>query len=806
MKNKVELLAPVGSSESLRAAIQNGANAVYLGGKLFNARHYASNFDLEELMEAIRYAHLRGVKVYVTVNTIVDDSEMKDIIDYVKYLYEIDVDAVLVQDLGFAKLIRNIFPKLDVHASTQMTINNLHGIEFLKDIGFSRVVLSREVPIEEINYISKNTDIELESFVHGALCMSYSGQCLMSSMIGGRSGNRGTCAQPCRMKYSIVNKNGQLLEDWDKLHVLSPKDLNTLETVEELVDNGIYSLKIEGRMKRPEYVATVVKTYRKAIDNSSASLSHDDKRQVEQIFNRGFTKGLTFGDFGRDFVSSDRPDNRGILLGKVIRADKYKVYVLLETEIQQGDGIEFLLKSGEYKGIKSPVSGKKGDTIQIEKPGYIETGTNVNKTSSQSLLEEAKKSYTDQEIKFPIDMEADIKIGNKPKLTVKYKEELIVITGEKEVESSQKVAITEEKIIDQLSKLGDTTYSLNNISLVLDEGAFLPVSILNQLRRDAMVELDKRLVKYNDRELFDEFDYENIKTKLFKFNNKKTINKKTLTIKVSNINQFNQLDLDKVDRVYFGFSQDLQSAVAKVKEHNKEAYYWTDKILYEKDLENLSRVLDSIKGFAGVSASNLGTLKYVKDRYDLKLHGDIGLNIFNSYTVDYLKDLKLSSMTLSPELNLTQIKKITNNVGGNLEGIVYGYLPVMITKNCPMALVKGCKNDNDCKTCKFSSGYGLKDRMGVTFKMDRKEGFSAIYNSVPIMVLDSLEQISDSGVDMFRLDFTNESNYISRLQSIFYDYLNDDADINRVKSFMNEFKQETFITNGHYFRGILQDN
>ncbi len=703
VKNKVELLAPVGNFESLQAAIQNGANAVYLGGKLFNARHYASNFDLKELMEAISYAHLRGVKVYVTVNTIVDDSEMKDIIDYIKYLYEIDVDAVLVQDLGFAKLIRNIFPKLDVHASTQMTINNLHGVDFVEDMGFTRVVLSREVPIEEIKYISDNTDVELESFIHGALCMSYSGQCLMSSMIGGRSGNRGTCAQPCRMKYSIVNKNGQLLEDWDKLHVLSPKDLNTLETVEELVENGIDSLKIEGRMKRPEYVATVVKSYRKAIDSSSASLSDDEKRKVEQIFNRGFTKGLTFGDFGRDFVSSERPDNRGIVLGKVIRADKYKVYVLLDTDIEQGDGMEFLLKSGEYKGLKSPVSGKKGDTIQIEKPGYIETGTNVNKTSSQSLLDEAKKSYTEQEVKYPIDMEVFIRIGDKPKLTVKYKDELIVISGEKEVESSQKVAITEEKIIDQLSKLGDTTYSINNISIELDEGAFLPVSILNQLRRDAIEELDRRLVKYNYRELFDEEDYKTITSKYFSFNNTKDINKKALTVKVSNIKQFDLLDLNKLDRVYLGFNENLQYAVEKLKNHNKEAYFWTDKILYEKDLKNLSGVLDTIKGFDGVSVSNLGSLKYVKDRYSLKIHGDIGLNIFNSYTVDYLKDIKLDSMTLSPELNLSQIKKITNNVGGNLEGIVYGYLPVMISKNCPMALVKGCKDDSACSTCNFSS-------------------------------------------------------------------------------------------------------
>lgn len=801
MKKNIELLAPVGSQESLYAAIQNGANAVYLGGKLFNARQYASNFDNDELREAISYAHLRNVRVYVTVNILIDDNEMKDIVDYVRYLYEIDVDAIIVQDLGFANIVRNLFPDLDIHASTQMTINNLSGAEFLKDLGFTRIVLARETPLSEIKHISENLDIELEAFVHGALCMSYSGQCLMSSMIGGRSGNRGTCAQPCRMKYSIMDKGGNLLKDWDKLHVLSPKDLNTLNHVEELAENGIMSFKIEGRMKRPEYVATVVSAYKKAIEDGSSSLKPEDKKEVEQIFSRGFTKGLSFGDYGKTFVSYDRPDNRGLFLGKVIRVDKYKVYVLLEEDIEQGDGIEFLLKSGEYKGIRSPIDAKGGTTINLEKPGFIENDTNVYKTSSQKLLSKAKKSYVNKEIKYPIDMEINIKIGLYPKLNLVYQDFVIEVTGEKEVERSQKVAASIEKITEQLSKLGDTTYELNHLKVNLDEGAFLPVSVLNQLRRDAIYKLELLLKDVHHRKSQTDDDYK--KESSFKFNNPKKIENKKLTIRVSNINQFNQLDLDKVDRVYFGFNDVLQSSVDKVRNRGKEAYLSTDKILYNEDLRNAEEILKSIKGFNGVSVSNLGSLKYFMDRFDLDIHGDIGLNVFNSYTVDCLKDLKLNSMTLSPELNLTQIKGITSNVGGNLESLVYGYLPVMVIKNCPMALVKGCKNDNDCKVCNFAKGYGLKDRMGVTFKMDRMEGFTVIFNSVPLMVLDSLEAITNSGVDMVRIDFTSEINHIPRLQSMFYNYLNRNIDINEVKRYMEEFKQESFITNGHYFRGIL---
>lgn len=803
MKKNVELLAPVGSQEALYAAIQNGANAIYLSGKLFNARQYASNFDLDELRKAVSYAHLRNVKVYITVNTLVDDNEINDIIDYTKFLYEIDVDGIIVQDLGYASIIRKIFPDLDIHASTQMTINNLDGVEFLKKIGFKRVVLARETPLEEIKYISSNTDIELEAFVHGALCVSYSGQCLMSSLIGGRSGNRGTCAQPCRMKYSIVDKDGNLLKDWDKQHLLSPKDLNTLDDIEALINSGILSFKIEGRMKRPEYVAIVVKNYRKAIDNGKFSLTEEDKKDVTQIFNRGFTKGLTLGDFGKEFISKDRPDNRGLLLGKVIRADKYKIYVLLDEDVAQGDGLEFLLKSGEYKGMKAPFDAKKGTTIHLDKPGYIEKDTNVYKTSSNKLFKEAKSSYIDKEIKYPIDMEIEIKIGHKPKLVVIYGNNIIEVCIDKVVESSQKISIKKDKIVEQLSKLGDTTYEINNINMDIDEGAFLPLSILNQLRRDAISELDSRVGSFNKRIKMDELEYIRVKSKFFKFTNKKDIANKKLTIKVKNINQFNQLDMDKVDRVYLGFYENLDLAVNKAKDSGIQVYLWTDKILYKKDLKNLEQILKSTKDFDGISVSNIGTLEFVKNRFDLNIHGDIGLNIFNSYTVDYLKYLNLNSMTLSPELNLQQIRKIVDNVGGSLEGLVYGYLPLMITKNCPMAVVKGCKNDLECKICKYTKGYGLKDRMGVTFKMDRNESFSTIYNSVPLMVLDSLDAITNAGIDMVRLDFNNETKYISRLQSVFYDYLNKKIDENKVKGFMDEFKQETYITNGHYFRGIL---
>ena len=803
MKN-VELLAPAGSMESFYAAVQNGANAVYLGGKLFNAREYATNFDCEELRDAVQYAHLRGVKVYVTANILIDDEEMEEVIDYVKFLYEIDVDAVIVQDIGLVASIKDFFPELDIHASTQMTINNLHGAEFLDDMNISRLVLARETPLEEIKYINDNTPIELETFIHGALCISYSGQCLMSSMIGGRSGNRGKCAQPCRMPSSIVDKDGRLLEDWNKKHILSTRDLNTIDELESIIDAGVISLKIEGRMKRPEYVATIVKNYRKALDSGSQSLDEKDKEDIEQIFNREFTKGSMLGSFGRDFVSIDRPDNRGVLLGKVFRADKYKVYVELEKDISIGDGIEFTLSSGERKGLKSPIAAKAGEIARFEKPGYILNGTTVYKTSSTDLLERAKSSYQEEHIKYPIDAEIEIIIGGSPRLKLKYGDKQVDVLGDKITERAKKSALTKSKVIEQLSKLGDTNYSLDNIEVNLEENSFLPLSVLNKLRRDATEELN-RLVEYtNNRKDMDEKDYRDKKQKYFKYKKKKLTSKRELSVKVNNKAQFEALDLDKLDRIYLNYENGLENSIDKAKEYKKEIYLSTDKILYKEQIDKLG---ERIKKFEdkldGVSVSNLGTLKYISERFNIDIHGDMGLNVFNSYSLDYLNKKGIKSLTLSPELTLNQIKNIKEKSTSSVETLVYGRLPVMTMRHCPMSSVKGCKDDRDCETCNFNSGYKIKDRMNIEFPMERKERVSTIYNSVPIMVLDSLDQIYSRGVDMARLDFTVESEDIKYIQEVFYDFAKENTDIERAKQIITDYRVDHDITNGHYFRGIL---
>ena len=327
----VELLSPVGDFECLKAAVQNGANAVYFGANLFSARAFATNFDDEELENAINYAKLRGVKTNLTLNTLIKNDEFEDAFSLAKKAYEYGIDAIIVQDLGLAKTLIDNFPDLDIHASTQMTTTNLEGVKELENLGFKRVVLARECSLSEIENICKNSNIEIEVFMHGALCISYSGQCLFSSMVGGRSGNRGKCAQPCRLPYSLIDNEEKLL---DKGYLLSPRDLCTLEYLPKLINSGVISFKIEGRMKSPVYVATVTRIYRKYIDLAEKYLNKEiseyiidekDKKDLIQVFNRGgFSSGHLADIPNKELIFKDKPNNMGIYLGKLINYNKNK--------------------------------------------------------------------------------------------------------------------------------------------------------------------------------------------------------------------------------------------------------------------------------------------------------------------------------------------------------------------------------------------------------------------------------------------------------------------------------------------------
>lgn len=805
--NGIELLAPVGTMDSLHAAVENGAGAVYLGGKLFSARQYASNFDREELAEAVKYAHLRGVRVYITVNILLENKELEEAVDYIKYLYEIDVDGLIVQDLGLVSLINSLFPDFELHGSTQMTINNLEGALFLENIGFKRVVLARELSMEEIKYIKDRSTIELEGFIHGALCVCYSGQCLMSSIIGGRSGNRGTCAQPCRMPYSIVSlKDGELFNSqFEKKHLLSTKDLCTIDDIEKVVDSGLETFKIEGRMKRPEYVALVVSKYRKALDRGSSEISEEDKKELLQVFNRGFTKGYLFGDFGKSFISLDRPDNRGVYIGKVIRIIRNNMYIELVEDLDLGDGLELTTERGEYVGVVANSSNSKGSILKLDRIRNVGIDSPVYKTSSVSLLERAKNTFAgDDKVKYPLKMEAKISIGKPATLSIYDGENNVKVETEDLVEVGQKISLTEEKVVKQLGKLGDEPYYIEEMDISLEKGSFLSLSSLNGLRRDGIEELNKKKMIFNNRSKVEENILSKKDDEFFKYDVPTSQKERKLSVKVSNLSQFESIDLAKLDRIYLGFYEDIDNCIKEVTRANKEVYFYTDKIYTDNGLNLLGEKLEQFSDrLDGISVSNIGTLNFIKNKFNLPIHGDIGLNVFNSYTARLLKENRVSSITLSPELTTKQIQDVISRTSIPYESIGYGYLPLMVMKHCPMSLAKGCKGDSDCSSCNFSRGYGLKDRKNMVFPLRRENGTTTIYNSVPLVAVEDLNTIFDQGVDMIRLDFTIEDKYISMIQDAYFDRLCGEMSKNDLEQVLDHFRDREGFTKGHYFRGVL---
>ncbi len=502
----IDLLSPVGDFECLKAAVQNGANSVYFGADLFSARAYASNFSLEELEKAIIYAKTRGVKTNLTLNTLIKDNEFNDAFELAKKAYEFGIDAIIVQDLGLAKHLIKYFPDLDIHASTQMSIHNLQGVLEAEKLGFKRVVLARELSIQEIEYICNNSNIEIECFIHGALCISYSGQCLFSSMIGGRSGNRGKCAQACRLPYEFLENDKKI----DAGHLLSPRDLCGLDFIPALINAGVTCLKIEGRMKNPEYVATVTRIYRKYIDlaesNGKYIIDENDRKILLQVFNRGMSStGHLSNAPNENLVFKEKPNNMGLFLGKVEKYNKNKGYinVKLQEPIEIGDTIALEKETGTYNISELMLKDKNiketyiGQTVTIGRmKGNINLGDKIYKMSSKKLNEIAQNSIKNENRKIKLNCKITIKKGLPIELTVTSATNLDIystlnITCKSDVipEEAKNRPLEKEKVLAQLNKTNDSLYEFSNIDINLDDGLFLPkISTLNELRRNALDE------------------------------------------------------------------------------------------------------------------------------------------------------------------------------------------------------------------------------------------------------------------------------------------------------------------------------
>ena len=717
-----ELLAPAGNFESLVAAIQAGCDAVYLSGKLYGARSFANNFSNEELIEAVKYAHLYGVKIYVTINTLIYESEVNNFIKYVEFLYNNDVDAVIIQDIGMFDLIRQLYPNLEIHISTQMHIHNLEGAKLVEKMGASRVVLARETPIELVREIRDNTNLELEIFVHGALCISYSGQCLMSSLIGGRSGNRGTCAQCCRQPYDLYCDDMKINKD---KYLLSTRDLNTLNNIGKLIDCGVDSFKIEGRLKRPEYVYLIIKLYRKAIDNyikyHNTRISEEDIKELKKIFNRKFTDGFLFHSKNSEIVNTYRPNHQGIEIGRVISKNNKYINIKLSDELSVQDGIRFIGKKDIGLTIqtifvnKNKIKcAKKGDIVTLYMDEKPEVNDIVVKTTDYNQIKTINNLIKNNQRKVDIEFKIYAHLGEKAKIILSDCNNEVEYESDYIVEKSINSPTGEDSIYVQLNKVNDTIFNISKISYDIDSNIFIPVKVLNDMRRNSITLLENRRIQTKSKV------YGKYKINIPGFKVKREKN-----IYIDDVNNYNKDFLSKYDEVIL----DNRLSIDNIR-------------------EKIPRVKEKLINKSGkLLVGELGSVYKYASNNDVAT--DFSLNVTNSYSVALLHSLGVKRITLSLEMNEFQIKKLVDAYYNrykshpNLEIIVSDIPEVMVLK---YDIFDGKYNSN--------KKYYLLDKYGNKFYIKRKNNLTYIYNYKPFKYND-INTLYEIGINCIRENSIN---------------------------------------------------
>lgn len=831
-----ELLAPVGSFEALIAAVENGAQAVYLGGKLFGARHYAPNFDNDELAAGVRYAHLRNVLVYVTVNTLVDTEELADLAIYLRLLYTIGVDAIIVQDIAVAQIAKKVAPGLHLHGSTQMTIHNLAGVEYLAALGFHRVVLARELSLEDIRYIAKHSSVELEVFIHGALCICYSGQCLMSSLIGGRSANRGKCAQPCRLPYELVDQQGQnVLAGKDTgEYLLSPKDLNTLEVLPDLVKAGIASFKIEGRMKRPEYVAVVVDSYRRALDSvlNSGQTGVDEAMQkdVAQVFNRAFTTAYLNGKPERAMMSDRRPNNRGSKLGRVLTYDgvNKEALIQLDEELAVGDIIEVWVKVGGRVNITVTdlfVDGNRvelapaGVPATVNVPSLVRTSDRVFKTFDARLMAKARASFVRQESLKRIGVYGEVtgKLGDP--LTITLTDE----AGFKGMaqthficEQARNRPLTEAVIHKQIERLGTTGFSLLELNCQIDGELMVPVSEINDARRRAVEALEQaRLAKFIRPQLAEPIIA--VKSLFLPALPAQAV-KSQLVVNVDRVDKVQAALQAGADVILLGgecyghkglTADDYKQAAQLVHKAHRQIIFNTPRLVKEWQVPALIAELKLFEDLQpdGVAVGNVGTLYLLKQHTSLPFQGDYPLNIFNKLSLDFLAAQGATSVTLSPELNFGQIERLAAIKSVAIECLVHGHMTMMVSEYCVTGgyLGTGGLGGNECHQACFKDRYYLKDRLNALFPVVTDQYCRMhILNSKELSMIPHVPKFAEVGVDRLRIEAKYmDTATVSKMTRLYRELIDQGNNHQALISGQVEVLEGTEITRGHYFRGVL---
>lgn len=838
---KVELLAPAGNLAALKAAVENGADAVYIGGDQFSARQKAENFTREQMAAGIAYAHQRGCAVHVAVNTLVRNEEIGDLITYGYELAELGVDAVIVQDLGAAHILQQTLPQLPLHASTQMAIHNTAGVKFLEEQGFARVVLARETSLEAIKKIKEQTNIDLEVFIHGALCVAYSGQCLLSSMIGGRSGNRGLCAQPCRMQYELVDANGTSYPDVEGTYLLSTRDLNMLDHLPEIIEAGVASLKIEGRMKRPEYVATVVRHYRQAIDAYDTHSKFEQKsaqRELLQIFNRDFTTGYYFANQGADLMSHSRPDNRGVLAADILKTEQKKIWIQLKEPLAVGDGYFFYNGKGEeiagkvhelsIKG-KAIASGHPGQIVQMIVSGNAQGAKTLYRTADVQLLKRAADSYSrpSQPQKQTVHFKIELRQGQPISLLAwddaghqQYGESSYLVEAAKTRPSDL------DSVRKQLERLGNTPFALGDVVAEIEAGVIAPASELNQLRRTVMEGLERQLSQKKEIPLLPYDDYledagdllDRIPPQVMAYGLQQR-----LAVTAGSVEAVKAAADAGADLIYLqatglrgrqAVSADRYVDLVQYCQQKQSQLYWTcSPIQNDWQMERLKPLMLAAQnaGFAGVAVGNLGLLQVARQMGWGNIVADYQLNSFNDVTLQYLSEQEICRAVLSPELSLEQIGQFAYLGNLPLELLVHGNLPLMVSEQCVAGSVIGGRTAQQaCAMPCVKQQYYLKDRMGAQFPLYMDENCRMhVYNSKTLNLYKRLEDCLRTGADVLRIEGREQSaQWIGTVTEIYKKAI---MEYNRTGSLMLDLhglqQLEALApegsTYGHYFRGVL---
>lgn len=758
--NKSELLLPVGTKEMLAAAIHNGADAVYLGVPGWNARGRTEDFSLDDLEEMITYAHLRNVRVFFAMNVLVFERELESLTPYIEQLVHLKPDAFIIQDIGLARLIHSIAPDQEIHASTQMTISSSEAIEMVSSLGFKRVVLARELSLLQIQRIKESTSIELEVFIHGALCISYSGQCLTSESFGGRSANRGQCAQSCRLPYKLF-VDGKEQKQQGYQYLFSPYDLCAIDQIKELIEIGVTSFKVEGRLKSPEYVAATAKAYRNQID--TGTITKEQKEALNILFSRGLSTGFLKGINHQTLVNGYFSNHHGEYLGTVIKADQSTVWIKSEVIPAPGDGILFEDEKNSNGSRLYNATKESRGIVRLEfanqfKATEIKINSRTYRNDSPNLEKELRKTFTDRQVekRIPVQIKLNAHVGTPLTLEMGTSAEMRVKVEGTLVEKAQKP--TAPKIEKELKALSSTPYYAGTLSINVDADSFIQEKTIRVLKQEAVEKLnEKRLQEYKEPKVFQKSPslLEQVKQKA----RAGATNTPQLSVLIRNPKQLDALENLPIQKVImdFDWGVDYKPSLEKAKTFGFKAGIATLRIHQPGENHYLKKIEECAPDF--VLVRNLGALSILK-KMNLPLFGDYSLNVTNTLSADWFFEQGLSLIHPSWDLNSTQLFELLDTSNApQFEIALHQYIPAFHTRHCVFAaLLTNGRQFPECQKICQAHQVEILDHKGERhFLQSDAECRNTLFVGKPQSALKLLRTLREKGVYQFRLEMLDDS-------------------------------------------------